>query len=188
MQVSHVFIACWACEVRFPHGFIAFPLFIFLGVPRWLPMAIFDDFGRPLGASWALLGGPWGPLSGLGVPLGALPLGTMLVTILISWGVLWRSHGPRDMSLATTLIVWMSKSRNNATIPVSLCASPCKLYTYRFLCHVHLSVSPSSYTSPLHASCSHLANNSLLHLGPFKCALVIRTSHLRHIWTSQSHL
>ena len=67
MQLSHVFIAFLAREERFPHGFIAFSLFIFLGVPRWPPRAIFNDFGRPLGASWALLGCPWAPL---GLPWG----------------------------------------------------------------------------------------------------------------------
>ena len=88
MQLPHVFIAFLAREVRFPHGFIAFSLFIFLGVPRWPPRAIFCDFGRPLGAFWTLLGclertwsAPWSPL------------GTILVTMLISWGVLWRSRG-----------------------------------------------------------------------------------------------
>ena len=30
MQLPHVFIAFLAREVRFPHGFIAFSLFIFL--------------------------------------------------------------------------------------------------------------------------------------------------------------
>ena len=68
MQLPHVFIAFLAREVRFPHEFIAFSLFIFLGVPRWPPRAIFFDFG-PL---WEPLGSPWGPLSALGVPLGAL--------------------------------------------------------------------------------------------------------------------
>ena len=62
MQLPHVFIAFLAREVRFPHGFIAFSLFIFLGGPRWRPRAIFNDFGRPLGASWALFGSPWPPL------------------------------------------------------------------------------------------------------------------------------
>ena len=62
MQLSFVFIAFLAREVRFSHGFIAFLLFVFLGVPRWRPRAIFSDFGRPLGASWALLGRPWAPL------------------------------------------------------------------------------------------------------------------------------
>ena len=71
MQLPHVFIAFWAREVRFPHGFIAFSLFIFLGVPRWPPRAIFCDFGRPLGASGTLLGSSWGPLSALGAPFGA---------------------------------------------------------------------------------------------------------------------
>ena len=59
MQLPHVFIAFLAREVRFPHGFIAFLLFVFLGVPRWLPRAIFIDFGNLLGAlglSWAVLG------------------------------------------------------------------------------------------------------------------------------------
>ena len=56
MQLSHVFIAFLAREVRFPHGFIAFSLFIFLGGPRWPPRAIFEilvalwePFGRYLG-------------------------------------------------------------------------------------------------------------------------------------------
>ena len=54
-------------EERFPHGFIAFSLSVFLGVSRWPPRAIFNDFGRPLGASWALFGSPWAPL---GLPWG----------------------------------------------------------------------------------------------------------------------
>ena len=57
-----MFIAFLARGERFPHGFIAFLLFGFLGVPRWPSRAIFDDFGRPLGASWALLGCSWAPL------------------------------------------------------------------------------------------------------------------------------
>ena len=71
MQLSHVFIAFLAREVRFSHGFIAFSLFIFLGGPRWPPRVIFGDFGRPLGASGTLLGSSWGPLSALGAPFGA---------------------------------------------------------------------------------------------------------------------
>ena len=55
MQFPHVFIAYLAREERFPHGFIAFSLFIFLGVPRWPTRVIFCDFGRPLGASGGLL-------------------------------------------------------------------------------------------------------------------------------------
>ena len=46
-----------------------------------------------LGAPWALLGGPLEQLLRFGGPLG-----TPLVTILVSWGALWRSHG----SLGTT--------------------------------------------------------------------------------------
>ena len=71
MQLPHVFIAFLAREVRFPHGFIAFSLFIFLGVSRWPPRAIFCDFGRPLGAFVTLLGCPWGPSGALGAPFGA---------------------------------------------------------------------------------------------------------------------
>ena len=67
MQLSHVFIAFLAPDEWFPHGFIAFLLFVFLGVPRWPARAIFNDFGRPWGASWALLGCPWAPL---GLPWG----------------------------------------------------------------------------------------------------------------------
>ncbi len=70
MQFPHVFIACLAREEWFPHGFIAFSLVGFLGVPRWPPRAIFCDFGRPLGAFVTLLGCPWGPLGALGVPFG----------------------------------------------------------------------------------------------------------------------
>ena len=71
MQLPHVFIAFLAREVRFPHGFIAFSLFIFLGGPSWAPRGFFFDFGRPLGASGTLLGSSWGPLSALGAPFGA---------------------------------------------------------------------------------------------------------------------
>ena len=70
MQLPHVIIAFWAREVRFPRGFIAFSLFIFLGVSRWPPRAIFCDFGRPLGARGTLSAGSWDPLSALGVPFG----------------------------------------------------------------------------------------------------------------------
>ena len=71
MQLSRVFIACLAREVRFPYEFIAFVLFVFLGVSRLPPRVIFCDFGRPLGASGTLLGSSWGPLSALGAPFGA---------------------------------------------------------------------------------------------------------------------
>ena len=71
MQLPHVFIAFFAREVRFPHGFIAFSLFVFLGVSRLPPRAIFYDFGRPLGASGTLLGSSWRPLSALGATFGA---------------------------------------------------------------------------------------------------------------------
>ena len=101
MQLPHAFIAFLAREVRFPHGFIAFSLFIFLGVSRWPPRAIFCDLGRPLGASGTLLGSSWGPLSALGAPFGVL--GTILVTMLTSWGVLWRSRGCVGMYLVMHL-------------------------------------------------------------------------------------
>ena len=51
MQLSHVFIAFLAREVRFPHGFIAFSLFVLLGVPKWSLKSIFDALGRPFGLS-----------------------------------------------------------------------------------------------------------------------------------------
>ena len=110
MQLSHVFIAFLAREVRFPHGFIAFLLFIFLGVPRWPPRAIFCDFGPPLGASWGYLGAIlapyWLQLGHLGsilVPSWAY-LGASLAILVPSWlhicsnlAILapsWRSLGP----------------------------------------------------------------------------------------------
>ena len=77
MQLPHVLIAFLAREVRFPHGFIAFSLCVFLGGPRWLPRVIVCDFARPLGASGTLLGSSWGPLSALGPPFGA-PLALFL--------------------------------------------------------------------------------------------------------------
>ena len=56
MQLSHVFIAFLAREVRFPHGFIAFSLFIFLGGPDGLQerfsvilVALWEALGRSLG-------------------------------------------------------------------------------------------------------------------------------------------
>ena len=71
MQLPHVFIAFLAREVRFPYGFIAFSLFIFLGGPRWLPRTIFCDFGRPFGASWARVWIPRPVLTPLGHDLGS---------------------------------------------------------------------------------------------------------------------
>ena len=62
MQFPPVFIAFWAREEWVPNGFIAFSLFIFLGVSRWLPRVIFCDFGRPLGAFGTLFGRSWDPL------------------------------------------------------------------------------------------------------------------------------
>ena len=53
-------------------------------------------FLKLLGAPWALLGGPLEQLLRFGGPLG-----TPLVTILVSWGAPWRSHG----SLGATLVV-----------------------------------------------------------------------------------
>ena len=87
MQLSHVFIAFLAREVRFPHGFIAFLLFVFLGVPKWPPRAIFCDFGRPLGASWGYLGAILAPYW---FQLGILapswcPLGPILAHLWPSW-------------------------------------------------------------------------------------------------------
>ena len=95
MQLSHVFIAFWVPDEWFPHGFIAFSLFVFQGVPRWPPRAIFCDFGCPLGASWALLGCPWVPL---GPPWGACcdPLGALgghQVALWVSLLMLWRYLG-----------------------------------------------------------------------------------------------
>ena len=59
MQLPHVFIAFLAREVRFPHGFIAFSLFIFLGCPDGLQERFFEilvALWEPLGPSWGLLG------------------------------------------------------------------------------------------------------------------------------------
>ena len=57
-----------------------------------------------LGAPWALLGGPLEQLLRFGGPLG-----TPLVTILVSWGALGRSHGSLGTTLVVILMVFMSK-------------------------------------------------------------------------------
>ncbi len=65
MQLSRVFIAFLAREVRFPHGFIAFSLFVFSEVPKWSLRSIFEALGRPLGSLRGSLGaifGLWGLL------------------------------------------------------------------------------------------------------------------------------
>ena len=95
MQLSHVFIAFLAREVRFPHGFIAFLLFVFLGVLRWPPRAILSDFGCPLGASWdplgASLGAFWASSGALGDPLG--PLGGHQVALWVQFLMRWMYLG-----------------------------------------------------------------------------------------------
>ena len=126
MQLSHVFIAFLAREVRFPHGFIAFLIFVFLGVPRWPPRAIFCDFGPPLGASWGYLGAIMAPywlqLGHLGALLGLSwrifgHLGAILAPYLLQLGhpgsILALSWAYLGMSLALTLTIWMSKSRKS---------------------------------------------------------------------------
>ena len=45
-----MFIAFVAREERFPHGFIAFSLFIFPKVPKCVLRSIFEVFGRPSGS------------------------------------------------------------------------------------------------------------------------------------------
>ena len=57
-----------------------------------------------LGAPWALLGGPWEQLLRFWGPLG-----TPLVTILVSWGALWRSHGSLGTTMVVNLMAFMSK-------------------------------------------------------------------------------
>ena len=57
-----------------------------------------------LGAPWALLGGPLEQLLRFGCPLG-----TALVTILVFWGALWRSHGSLGTTWVVILMVFMSK-------------------------------------------------------------------------------
>ena len=187
MQLSHVFIAFLAREVRFSHGFIAFSLFIFLGGPRWPPRVIFCDFGHPLGASWghlgAILAPYWLQLGHLGsiLVLSWAYLGAslaILVTMLISWGVLWRSGGCLGLSLALTLTVWMSKPRQSQLSWPRMCVSFCSVYTYRLpsaplLCigqlylscasHLHLSVSPLTLSL-------HLAPHTLS-FAPVSCTL-----------------
>ena len=175
MQLSHVFIAFLAREEWFSQRFIAFLLFVFLGVPRWPPRAIFCDFGRPLGASWGYLGAIlaqyWLQLGHLGSILvlsWAYPGASLaiLMTMLISWGVLWRSGGCLGLSLALTLTVWMSKPRKSQLSWPRMCVSFCSVYTCRLpsaplVCIGQLYLSCASH---LHLSVSLLTLS--LHLAP----------------------
>ena len=187
MQIPHVFIAFLVRGVRLPHRFIACSLFIFLEVPGWPPGTIFCDFGRPLGASRGYLGAIlapyWLQLGHLGfiLVLSWAYLGAslaILVTMLISWGVLWRSGGCLGLSLARTLTVWMSKPRQSQLSWPRMCVSFCSVYTYRLpsaplLCigqlylscasHLHLSVSPLTLSL-------HLAPHTLS-FAPVSCTL-----------------
>ena len=92
-------------------GLLHFCFLFFLGCPDG-PQERFSvilvALGSLLGALWMSLGSlertwsaPWSPL------------GTILVTMLISWGVLWRSRGCVGMYLVITLTVWMSKPRKS---------------------------------------------------------------------------
>ena len=92
-------------------GLLHFHFSFFLGGPDGFQerfSVILVTLWEPLGPSWVFLGSlerPWsGPCS---------PLGTILVIMLPSWDVLWRSRGSLDMSLSLSLIMLMPKSRKS---------------------------------------------------------------------------
>ena len=150
MQLSHVFIAFLARDEWFPFGIIAFPLFVFLGVPRWLPRAIFCDFDRPLGAFWALFGSCWGPLSTLGVPLGALlapfwwpcwSLGAFcdaLVAILACLGPQLWQFGCPNQDFATILASYV-------LVEFTHVVCPCHLHLLMLICRYHILFAPCPF-------------------------------------------
>ena len=114
-----------------------------------------------LGAPWALFGGPldqllrcWGPL---GIPL---------VTILVSWGTLWRSQGSLGTTMVVILMVFMSKpssGHNFDGFDVQIANKKQLFQTLSFaapitfahligICHVHLAFARMICISLLHTS------------------------------------
>ena len=92
MQLSHVFIAFLARGARFPHGFIAFSLFIFPKVPKCVLRLIFVAFGCSLGslrgsfgATFALLAPSWHPFGD--------HFGLLGCPVALSW-LSWDDFGP----------------------------------------------------------------------------------------------
>ena len=105
MQLPHVFIAFWAREERFPHGFIACSLFSFLGLLRRIPRAIFYEFWGPLRASWGALGVSLvffgSTLSALWRPLGDhfCLLGLRLALLLLAWHAFGYDFGDPEIKI-----------------------------------------------------------------------------------------
>ena len=118
-----------------------------------------------LGAPWALLGGPLDQLLRFGGPLG-----TPLVTILVSWGALWRSRGSLGSTLVVILMVFMSKPSSGhnfdsfddqithkKTILQHLSfAAPITFASLIGICHVHLAFASMICISLLHISLAPL--------------------------------
>ena len=153
------------CLVRsdFLMGLLHFHFLFFLRCQS----AFWGRFLKLLGAPWALLGGPLEQLLRFGGPLG-----TPLVTILVSWGALWRSHGSLGTTLVVILMVFMSKpssghnfdgfddqiTKNSTPTPL-ICGS------HHFCTsHWHLSCAPRLCDYDLHFSFAYLTCTSRLHL------------------------
>ena len=117
-----------------------------------------------LGAPWPLLGGPLEQLLRFGGPLG-----TPLVTILVSWGAPWRSHGSLGTTLVVILMVFMSKpssGHNFDGFDVQITkqqlfqtlsfAAPITFARLIGICHVHLAFASMICISLLHISLAPL--------------------------------
>ena len=118
-----------------------------------------------LGTPWALLGGPLEQLLRFGGPLG-----TPLVTILVSWGALWRSHGSLGTTLVVILMVFMSKpssghnldgfdiqiTKKQQLLQNLSFAAPITFARLIGICHVHLAFASMICIPLLHISLAPL--------------------------------
>ena len=135
----------WLVRSDFLMGLLHFHFLFFLRCQSGLR----GRFLKLLGAPWALLGGPLEQLLRFGGPLG-----TPLVTILVSWGAPWRSHGSLGTTLVVILMVFMSKPSSGHNFDGF----------------------PDQITKKQYSNTSHLRLPSLLHVS---LASVMCTSPLR---------
>ena len=153
----------WLVRSDFLMGLLHFHFLVLLRCQS----ASWGRFLKLLGAPWAVSGGPWEQLLHFWGPLG-----TPLVTILVSWGALWRSHGSLGTTLVVILMVFMSTPSSGHNfygfddqITKNNTPKPLKCGSHHFCTsHWHLSCAPHLCVYNLRFSFAYLTCTSRLYL------------------------